>query len=147
MEEVASLVTNNVDVNSLTLRNVSLGDDGAKHLSDVLETNSNVKVCEPHMQRVIVYLRYFYPSETVMKMWSIWTRRNWSGYCNIVQPTRVDKIVRTVLFTLVEQTVVVTACLNKRQQHEWNILVACCQNSTVHTLFIHQALKSLPKQQ
>lgn len=38
------MVENNADVGSLTLRNVSLGDDGVKQLTAVLKTSSNVKV-------------------------------------------------------------------------------------------------------
>ena len=38
------MVENNTEVGSLTLRNVSLGDDGVKRLTTVLKTSSNVKV-------------------------------------------------------------------------------------------------------
>ena len=44
VEEVASMVENNAEVGSLTLRNVSLGNDGVKQLTTVLKTSSNVKV-------------------------------------------------------------------------------------------------------
>lgn len=38
------MVENNAEVGSLTLRNVSLGDDGVKQLTTVLKASSNVKV-------------------------------------------------------------------------------------------------------
>ncbi len=44
VEEVASMVENNTEVGSLTLRNVSLGNDGVKQLTTVLKTSANVKV-------------------------------------------------------------------------------------------------------
>ena len=44
VKEVASMVENNAEVGSLTLRNVSLGDDGVKQLTTVLKASSNVKV-------------------------------------------------------------------------------------------------------
>ena len=44
VEEVASMVENNTEVGSLTLRNVSLGDDGVKQLTTVLKSSENVKV-------------------------------------------------------------------------------------------------------
>ena len=44
MEEVAAMVENNPEVGSLTLRNVSLGDESVKQLSEVLKTSGNVKV-------------------------------------------------------------------------------------------------------
>jgi hypothetical protein len=44
VEEVASMVENNSEVGSLTLRNVSLGDDGVKQLTTVLKSSASVKV-------------------------------------------------------------------------------------------------------
>lgn len=38
------MVKSSADVGSLTLRNVSLGDDGVKQLAPVLKTSANVKV-------------------------------------------------------------------------------------------------------
>ena len=38
------MVENNAEVGSLTLRNVSLGNDGVKQLTTVLKTSANVKV-------------------------------------------------------------------------------------------------------
>ena len=38
------MVENNSEVGSLTLRNVSLGDDGVKQLSAVLKSSENIKV-------------------------------------------------------------------------------------------------------
>ena len=38
------MVENNAEVGSLTLRNVSLGDDGVKQLTGVLKSSENVKV-------------------------------------------------------------------------------------------------------
>lgn len=38
------MVENNPEVGSLSLRNVSLGDKGIKHLSSVLKNSANVKV-------------------------------------------------------------------------------------------------------
>lgn len=41
---MAKIVENNPDVASLTLRNVSLGNDGIKQLTDVLKSRSSIKV-------------------------------------------------------------------------------------------------------
>jgi hypothetical protein len=38
------MVEKNAEVGSLTLRNVSLGDDGVKQLTGVLKSSENVKV-------------------------------------------------------------------------------------------------------
>ena len=38
------MVENNAEVGSLTLRNVSLGDDGVKQLTGVLKSSENVRV-------------------------------------------------------------------------------------------------------